>query len=254
MWAKTILLITCDENDGFFDHLVPPHANSPVIPGASTVPTDREFYDGQHGPGSYGLVPRVPMFVVSPWSTGSRPARPDAVRPRRARGGDGRDGFFRRSSGSTSTDRVKVRVTRVGHTQRLSVAVDAPRGAAVSVANAYGGRTKVGARPVVVDTSATGGWYDLTVVADGTPFLRSFAGHLETGHPPSASRRWVAPAADAPPGRMPSRRAAGSTDPGARRVRVRGPARRDAPGRRGAGRATPLRHTVWAASSAAKGL
>jgi len=70
VWSRTIFLITYDENDGFFDHLVPPHANSKLIPGASTVPTDHEFYEGQHGPGSYGLGPRVPMFVVSPWSTG----------------------------------------------------------------------------------------------------------------------------------------------------------------------------------------
>ena len=70
VWSKTILLITYDENDGFFDHLVPPHAPSPVIPGRSTVPIDHEFYNGEHGPGSYGLGPRVPMFVISPWSTG----------------------------------------------------------------------------------------------------------------------------------------------------------------------------------------
>ena len=70
VWSRTALFITYDENDGFFDHLVPPHANSPVIPGASTVPTDNEFYEGKYGPGSYGLGPRVPMFVISPWSTG----------------------------------------------------------------------------------------------------------------------------------------------------------------------------------------
>ena len=70
LWSRTALFITYDENDGFFDHLVPPHAPSPVIPGESTVPTDHEFYDGRYGPGSYGLGPRVPMFVVSPWSTG----------------------------------------------------------------------------------------------------------------------------------------------------------------------------------------
>jgi phospholipase C len=70
VWSRTIFLITYDKNDGFFDHLVPPHANSRLIPGASTVPTTNELYEGQHGPGSYGLGPRVPMFVVSPWSTG----------------------------------------------------------------------------------------------------------------------------------------------------------------------------------------
>ncbi|HEX2895866.1 MAG TPA: phospholipase C, phosphocholine-specific [Marmoricola sp.] len=70
VWSKTALLITYDENDGFFDHVVPPNAPSPIVPGASTVPTDHEFYDGPHGPGSYGLGQRVPMIVVSPWSTG----------------------------------------------------------------------------------------------------------------------------------------------------------------------------------------
>jgi phospholipase C len=70
VWSRTALLITYDENDGFFDHVVPPHANSPIVPGDSTVPTDDEFYNGPLGPGSYGLGQRVPMIVVSPWSTG----------------------------------------------------------------------------------------------------------------------------------------------------------------------------------------
>ncbi|QGF24570.1 phosphocholine-specific phospholipase C [Raineyella fluvialis] len=75
VWSKTVLFITYDENDGFFDHLVPPHANSPRIPGASTVSIENEFYPGKAGDagypaGSYGMGPRVPMFVVSPWSTG----------------------------------------------------------------------------------------------------------------------------------------------------------------------------------------
>jgi phospholipase C len=34
------------------------------------VSTANEFYDGPLGPGSYGLGQRVPMIVVSPWSTG----------------------------------------------------------------------------------------------------------------------------------------------------------------------------------------
>ena len=70
VWSRTALLITYDENDGFFDHLVPPHPNSPLVPGASTVSTENEFYRGTHGDGPFGLGPRVPMFVVSPWSTG----------------------------------------------------------------------------------------------------------------------------------------------------------------------------------------
>jgi phospholipase C len=70
VWSKTALFITYDENDGFFDHLVPPHATNPQIPGGSTVPTDHEFYAGPRGDGAYGMGSRVPMFVVSPWSKG----------------------------------------------------------------------------------------------------------------------------------------------------------------------------------------
>ncbi len=70
VWSKTALFITYDENDGFFDHLVPPHATNPQIPGRSTVPTDNEFYAGSLGDGAFGMGPRVPMFVVSPWSKG----------------------------------------------------------------------------------------------------------------------------------------------------------------------------------------
>jgi phospholipase C len=70
VWAKTALFVTYDENDGFFDHLVPPHINSPLVPGESTVSTENELYTGSHGDGHYGLGPRVPMFVVSPWSVG----------------------------------------------------------------------------------------------------------------------------------------------------------------------------------------
>ncbi|GGM82315.1 phospholipase C, phosphocholine-specific [Terrabacter tumescens] len=326
VWAKTVLLITYDENDGFFDHLVPPHPNSPVIPGASTVSTVDEFYDGEHGPGAYGMGPRVPMFVVSPWSTGgwvssetfdhtsvirlmetrfgvkepnitpwrrsvagdltsafdfgkivekvpalpsttswkpfddqrhpsyrptppaeasmpsqepgTRPARPtpyalevrEVATPgavtvdldnRGRRGahvqarlvepagaphsytvgaGDelraswpvsgeydihlhGPNGFFRRFAGDTRTDRVRVEVSRVGRTQRLSVAVEALRGVRVTIDDAYAGTSVVGKRSFVVDTSANGGWYDLTVVAHDGTFLRGVAGHLETGRP-----------------------------------------------------------------------
>ena len=44
---------------------------TPLVPGRSTVPTRRtSSTTGPHGPGPYGLGPRVPMIVVSPWSTG----------------------------------------------------------------------------------------------------------------------------------------------------------------------------------------
>ncbi|MCW2781143.1 MAG: phospholipase phosphocholine-specific [Marmoricola sp.] len=75
VWSKTALFITYDENDGFFDHLVPPFP--PVSPGkgASTVDVHNELYDRAdtlETPGPFGLGPRVPMIVVSPWSTGGR--------------------------------------------------------------------------------------------------------------------------------------------------------------------------------------
>ncbi|MGE1001140.1 phosphocholine-specific phospholipase C [Ralstonia pseudosolanacearum] len=71
VWSKTVLLVTYDENDGFFDHLVPPFAASGGN-GLSTVDTGGESFPGssQYVPGSYGLGQRVPMLVVSPWSKG----------------------------------------------------------------------------------------------------------------------------------------------------------------------------------------
>jgi phospholipase C len=54
---STVILINFDENDGFFDHVIPP-----VAPPR----TPREYVDGR----PIGLGPRVPMTVISPWSRG----------------------------------------------------------------------------------------------------------------------------------------------------------------------------------------
>ncbi len=78
VWSKTALIITFDENDGFFDHVPGPYPNAGGLPGASTVPLDNELFAGQPGtpkgsggvPGPYGLGIRVPLLVVSPWSSG----------------------------------------------------------------------------------------------------------------------------------------------------------------------------------------
>jgi phospholipase C len=78
VWSRTALFITYDENDGFFDHIVPPYPPMTAADGASTVDTALEFYHGEAGlpgastgvPGPYGLGWRVPMLVVSPWSKG----------------------------------------------------------------------------------------------------------------------------------------------------------------------------------------
>ncbi|GAA2246237.1 MULTISPECIES: phosphocholine-specific phospholipase C [Kitasatospora] len=73
VWAKTALLITYDENDGFFDHVVPPFPAASPAQGQSTADTTTEIYhatDGALMTGPYGLGQRVPMLVVSPWSKG----------------------------------------------------------------------------------------------------------------------------------------------------------------------------------------
>ena len=71
VWARTVLLITYDENDGYFDHVVPPFAAA-AGQGGSTMDTTLEHFPGNstYAPGPYGLGQRVPMLVVSPWSTG----------------------------------------------------------------------------------------------------------------------------------------------------------------------------------------
>jgi phospholipase C len=78
VWSKTALLITFDENDGFFDHVVGPYPNVGGLAGQSTVPLDNELFDGRAGTsggsdgvvGPYGCGVRVPLLVVSPWSAG----------------------------------------------------------------------------------------------------------------------------------------------------------------------------------------
>ncbi|WP_030190418.1 phosphocholine-specific phospholipase C [Streptomyces violaceorubidus] len=72
VWAKTALFITYDENDGFFDHVVPPLPPKSAAQGRSTVDVSLDVFKGsaKHREGFYGLGPRVPMLVVSPWSKG----------------------------------------------------------------------------------------------------------------------------------------------------------------------------------------
>jgi phospholipase C len=75
LWSKTALFILFDENDGFFDHMVPPYPPSSAAKGKSTVDVSDELLGSSlpgQVPGPYGLGPRVPMLVVSPWSKGGR--------------------------------------------------------------------------------------------------------------------------------------------------------------------------------------
>ena len=68
VWAKTVLFIMHDENDGFFDHVAPP-TPPPGTPGeylAASTPASQT--GGIFGP--VGLGFRVPLLVVSPFSRG----------------------------------------------------------------------------------------------------------------------------------------------------------------------------------------
>ena len=78
VFSKTVLLVTFDENDGFFDHVPPPCAPSRrlngTLAGASTADDTGERHldgSGDFLAGSpYGPGVRVPMWVVSPFSRG----------------------------------------------------------------------------------------------------------------------------------------------------------------------------------------
>ncbi len=72
VWSKTALFLCYDENDGFFDHMVPPTPPQTHAQGQSTVDTVNEIFPGNstYASGPYGLGVRVPMVVISPWSKG----------------------------------------------------------------------------------------------------------------------------------------------------------------------------------------
>lgn len=85
VWARTVLILNYDENDGFFDHMPPPAPPSKDAAGgwagASTVDTAGEYHLASNPADkaaerpelvgrAYGLGPRVPMIVISPWTRG----------------------------------------------------------------------------------------------------------------------------------------------------------------------------------------
>jgi phospholipase C len=72
VWSRTVFFLMYDENDGFFDHVVPPTPPRSRAEGISTVGTTNELYggDANNAPGPYGLGVRVPLVVISPWSKG----------------------------------------------------------------------------------------------------------------------------------------------------------------------------------------
>lgn len=66
VWSKTVFILNYDENDGLFDHMPPAIPPLRTHMGASTVDMTGEDYHGE----PFGLGPRVPMIVISPWTTG----------------------------------------------------------------------------------------------------------------------------------------------------------------------------------------
>ncbi|WP_396127303.1 phosphocholine-specific phospholipase C [Edaphobacter acidisoli] len=92
VWSKTVFLINYDENDGLFDHVVPPMPpHTQAMNTSGRVSDDLveslkdEFVDLNKYPNEMqplvpgadpgglqpvGLGPRVPMLVISPWSKG----------------------------------------------------------------------------------------------------------------------------------------------------------------------------------------
>ncbi|WP_137938765.1 phosphocholine-specific phospholipase C [Chitinivorax sp. B] len=71
VWSKTVLIITYDENDGFFDHMPATMPPLKASQGRTTLPNalQGEVYNNAE---PIGLGPRVPTLVVSPWSKGGR--------------------------------------------------------------------------------------------------------------------------------------------------------------------------------------
>jgi phospholipase C len=67
VWRKTVLFLNYDENDGYFDHVPPPTAPAGT-PGEWITGKLPAAAGGIAGP--VGLGFRVPMFVISPFSTG----------------------------------------------------------------------------------------------------------------------------------------------------------------------------------------
>ncbi|WP_425295043.1 alkaline phosphatase family protein [Mycobacterium tuberculosis] len=70
VWEKTALIVSYDENGGFFDHVVP--ATAPAgTPGEYVTVPDIDQVPGSGGiRGPIGLGFRVPCFVISPYSRG----------------------------------------------------------------------------------------------------------------------------------------------------------------------------------------
>ena len=66
VWAKTVFILIYDENDGYFDHVLPPTAPAGTAGEYITASASTE----KSAPGPIGLGFRVPCIIVSPWTVG----------------------------------------------------------------------------------------------------------------------------------------------------------------------------------------
>ncbi|HVV21977.1 MAG TPA: alkaline phosphatase family protein [Pseudonocardiaceae bacterium] len=67
VWAKTVFILSYDENDGMFDHVLPP-TPPPGTPGEFVFGTSPTGVKGNGWPTGLGF--RVPCIIVSPWTVG----------------------------------------------------------------------------------------------------------------------------------------------------------------------------------------
>ena len=86
VWSRTVFFQTFDENDGLFDHVPPPappsYNTDGTLAGKSTLdlrgsyfsdPERKHLHPSDTSSGTirpWGLGPRVPLYVISPWSKG----------------------------------------------------------------------------------------------------------------------------------------------------------------------------------------
>jgi phospholipase C len=158
-----VLFLTYDENDGFFDHMVPP---TPPFEGRgqSTVDAGIEIFAGRPGNprGPYGLGVRVPMIVISPWSKGGWVCSELFDHTSLIR-------FIERRFAPGRPDLIESNITG----WRRAICGD--------LTNAFDFEEHDSRMVTLPDTAA----YepsDLSVVTDADPgFLRRLAGHLESG-------------------------------------------------------------------------
>jgi phospholipase C len=71
LWNSTLFILNYDENDGKFDHVLPPYAE-PGTPGEYTNGAEKINVSNTvtTGGSPIGLGPRVPLLLVSPWTRG----------------------------------------------------------------------------------------------------------------------------------------------------------------------------------------